>query len=778
MKRINLINSFCLKFRLMLLLMILTLFGTHIKIFGQQTNTRGIDIPDLKSNFQSPPAKYRMLQITHNTNNDGTLDSLKKYGYGGVVSNVGFDNYLQSETEWTKFKEYLAKCKVLGLNFWIYDEHGYPSGKAGNLTLKDHPEYETIGVLCAHTESKGKITHTFPSGERYTDEPIYICAAPVEKGLYDFSRKVELTSLWRKGKNTIEWQSPDTNKWGVLSFHVKRMYEGTHIETNVSDRNQYINIIDKDAVRRFISLTHEAYKQQIPSELKNYVHAFFTDEPSLMTSYLKDDESLLPAIPWSRTFRKEFIDLYQYDIVQMLPYLFEDGGCETVYRRLDFWSLVARLVEENYYGQIQTWCNANGPASSGHALLEESLYWHAVYEGNLFRNLRKMDLPALDMLTSDPIGLVHSTQIPVPKFVSSVAHLSGRNEVMSETSAHQEHAIKQPVTFEMRLATIGYEFALGLTTVTSYYSYNEFSDAERKIFNNYIGRLGLLLTKGKHVADIAIYYPIQSLWGNLTPTKKTTWEPPDAKRTEIEPDDIQRNNNLYLTNHIIPYRNDLPEAQRVDAALGEVSKTLLSNQLDFDFIDDQAIIESNINQSAMHLFGETFKTLVLPETSILPLATYQKIADFVNNGGQLIILGHLPQTGMNPTETSSITSISKQLAKSNRVIVVKSLSEIVSAIKKDSPSDINLNEPCNEIFYNHHKYNSSEIYFIINLSDKPVEREISFRAVGKTEKLDPLSGDIQSIKGETAKNKTIIPIKLNPFESVIYVFAETKMQSF
>ena len=770
MKSINRNKSLCIKFRPMIYILMLVFFGTQIQIFGQANVTGRINIRYLKSNFESPPANYRMLQITHNTKNDSTLDSFKKYGYGGVVSNVGFDNYLQSETEWDTFEQYLARCKELGMNFWIYDEHGYPSGKAGKLTLKDHPEYETIGVLCDRTEGKGKITHTFPSGERYTDEPIYICAAPVNKGLYDFPRKVELTSQWRKGKNTIEWQSPDTSEWGVLSFHVKRMYEGTHIVANVSDSNQYINIIDKDAVGRFISLTHEAYKQRIPSELKNYVHAFFTDEPSLMTSYLHDDKSVLPAIPWSRTFRKEFMDLYHYDIVQMLPYLFEDGGNETVYRRLDYWSLVARLVEENYYGQIQAWCNANGPASSGHALLEESLYWHAVYEGNLFRNLRKMDLPALDMLTSDPIGLAHSNQIPVPKFVSSVAHLSGRNEVMSETSAHYENSMKLPVTFEMRMATVGYEFALGLTTVTSYYGYKEFSDAEREIFNNYIGRLGLLLSKGKHVADIAVYYPIQSLWGNLTPTKKTTWEPPDAKRTEIVPDDVQRNNNLYLTNHIISYRSDLPEAQRVDAALGEVSKALLSKQLDFDFIDDQAIIESQISERAFNLFGESFKTLILPETSILPLSTYQKIADFVNTGGQLIVLGQLPQTGMNPTETSSIAVINKQLSKSGHVLVVKSLSEIVSSIKKHNATDISLNEPSNELFYNHRTDDNNDIYFLINLSDRPVEREISFRAVGKIEKWDPLSGEIKPVNGKPIKNKIIITSKLDPLESVIYVF--------
>jgi len=761
-----------LKFSIFQILLLLYFSWSTQVLNAQEVNhlKNKIEIDFLKNNFQNPPAKYRMLQITHNTKMDGMLDSLQKYGYGGVVSNVGFDNYLQCEDEWDKFGEYLARCKNLGMNFWIYDEHGYPSGKAGRLTLEGHPEFETIGVLCARTEGKGTLLHHLPQGERYLPEPLYICAAPVEKGLYDFSKKVDLTPLWKKESKTIEWSAPDNKEWGVLSFHIKRMYEGTHIVTNISDSNPYINIIDKDAVARFISLTHEAYKQRIPLELKNYVHAFFTDEPSLMTSYLHDDKTLLPAIPWSRAFRKEFLDKYNYDIVPMLPYLFEDGGNETVYKRLDFWSLVSKLVEENYYGQIQNWCNANGPASSGHALLEESLYWHAVYEGNLYRNLRRMDLPALDMLTSDPVGLAHSNQIPVPKFVSSVAHLSGRSEIMSETSAHQENAIKQPVSFEMRLATVGYQFALGLTTVTSYYKYDEFSDAERTIFNSYIGRLSMMLSKGKHVADVAVYYPIQSMWGNLTPTKKNTWEPPEAKRTESVPEDILRNNHLYLTNHIIPYRADLPEAQRVDASLGEVSKTLLSNQLDFDFIDDQAIIESKIKKGTMQLIGEKFSILILPETSIIPLQTYQKIEDFLKSGGYLIALGQLPKTGLNPTETNSVVRISQQLSKSSRVQIVKNLTEIATSVKKQSLPDIKLNEPFNELFYNHRSDGKSDIYFLINLSDKPVEREVSFRAMGNIEKWNPLSGEIIRVKGKSIKNITTITTSLKPMEGVIYVF--------
>lgn len=756
-----------MKYTLLLLSLVLT-----SGLFAQADpgKDKNIDLPVLQKQFADPPARYRMLQMTHQPNMDGLLDSLKKYGYGGVVSNVGFTNYLQDESEWQLFLSYMRRCKELGMDFWLYDEKGYPSGKAGGLTLKDNPAYETMGVVCTRTEGKGTLTHNMPSGPRYDSVPLYACAAPVKNGLYDFSQQVDLTSLARKNLHRLVWTAPDKGDWGILVFHTRRMYEGTHIVTNVSDTNPYINIIDRAAVSRFISLTHNEYKKRAPEEMAGYIHAVFTDEPSLLTSYLKDDERILPAIPWSHSFRDKFKEVYGYDVVPVLPFLFEDGGKETVYRRLDFWSFVASLIEENYYGQIQTWCRANGPAASGHALLEEDLYWHTVYEGNLYRDLRRMDLPGMDMLTSDPIALAHSTQIPVPKFISSVTHMTQKWENMSETSSYYQGTTNIPVTFKMRLATIGYQYVTGLTRVTSYYGYNDFSDTERKIFNDYIGRVGLLLTQGKHVADVAVYYPIQTMWGSLTPTRKTTWEPPDARRTENTPQYV-KSEGLYLTSHIIPYSAGLPDAPRVDAAFGEVSRELLAGQADFDYLDDQAITESMIMDNRLKVAGESFGCLVLPETRIIPLATYQKIADFVEKGGKLIVFGKFPELGMTPGETSRVTGLSDKLRKSGNVKLVTAMPAIMPAVKTAVGSDVSLDSPCRELFYNHRASENTDIYYLINLSDQPVDREVTFRSTGKTESWDPMTGSVKQVPGTVQHDKkSTLKIHLEGLEATIILF--------
>jgi hypothetical protein len=753
-----------------LLFFLVISLGAETYAQDDQGKDNKIDLTTLQPQFVDPPVKYRMLQITHQPKMDGILDSLKKYGYGGVVSNVGFTNYLQDESEWQLFLSYMRRCRELGMDFWLYDEKGYPSGKAGGLTLKDNPEYETMGVVCTRAEGMGTIALIMPSGPRYDSIPLFACAAPVKNGLYDFSKQVDLTAIARKNLHKLNWTAPDKGDWGILVFHTRRMYEGTHIVSNISDSNPYINIIDRAAVGRFIAVTHNEYKKRAPEDMAGYIHAVFTDEPSLMTSYLADDESTLPAIPWSRSFKDKFKEVYGYDIVPVLPFLFEDGGKETVYKRLDFWSFVASLIEENYYGQIQKWCRANGPAASGHALLEEDLYWHAVYEGNLYRDLRRMDLPGLDMLTSDPIALAHSTQIPVPKFISSVTHMTQKWENMSETSSHQQRSANIPVSFNMRLATVGYQYALGLTRVTSYYGYNEFSDAERRAFNDYIGRLGLVLTQGKHVADVAVYYPIQTMWGSLTPTRKTTWEPPDARRTEITPQYI-KSEGLYLTSHIIPYSASLPDAPRVDAAFGEVSRELLASQTDFDYLDDQAITESVTMNNKLKVAGESYGCILLPETRIIPLATYQKIADFVEKGGKLVIFGQFPQLGLTPEETNRVISLSDKLKKAPNVNATAMIPGIVPEVKGAVGSDVSLDSPCRELFYNHRGTDLTDIYYLINLSDQPIDREITFRSNGKTESWDPLTGSVKQVSGTLQHDKkTSLKIHLEGFGATIIVF--------
>jgi hypothetical protein len=279
-----------------------------------------------------------------------------------------------------------------------------------------------------------------------------------------------------------------------------------------------------------------------------------------------------------------------------------------------------------------------------------------------------------------------------------------------------------------------------------------------------------MLTQGIHIADVAVYYPIQTMWGSLTPTRKTTWEPPDARRTETTPQYV-KSGELYLTSHIIPYSKDLPDAPRVDAAFGEVSGELLAGQADFDYLDDQAIMESMIMNKKLKAAGESFGCLLLPETRIIPLATYRKIADFVEKGGKLVVFGQFPQLGLTPEETKKVISLSDKLKKSPNVNATAMVSGIVPEVKGAVGSDVLLDSPCRELFYNHRGSDLTDIYYLVNLSDQPLDREVTFRSTGSPESWNPLTGLVQPLTGTSQHDKaTSIKIHLDGFEATLILF--------
>ncbi len=703
--------------------------------------------PTMKDQFLNPPDAYRMLQIIHGNFHyppvgdtiEAMAERLKENGYGGVVANVSFDDYLESEEHWATFLKALDVYREKGMTFWLYDEKGYPSGKAGGLTLRGHPEFECKGIIASRIEGEGTLRIELPRNERIDGPPLLVIAAPVVDGRYDLSRQVDLTDKVIDGAVAFETKG---GPWGLMAFQVKRMYEGTHIEANYSDTLPYVDIMDRDAIARFIEVTHEAYRKRCSPEAWDAIAAIFTDEPSLMVAYLKEREGLLPVVPWSRHFRDYFRTRFDYDIVAELPKLFVDAGETTVYRRLDFWRAVAELVEENYYGQIQAWCRANGIDASGHGLIEESIYHHALFEGDHYRNLRRMDVPGIDMLSSNPTELARSRQIPVPKFVSSVTHMIGRWENQSETSSHVQRVRKLPCSYEQRLATINFQYVLGLTRITSYYRFDEFDDEQRVEFNNHIARLGYMLTQGRHIADIGVYYPIQSVWGELTPTGELTWKPPVGER-------VQRVNNHF----------------------GHVSQELLANQRDFDYLDDEAILEAEVRDGALHLQGEAFRCVVLPEAWVMPLETLQQLADLVEAGGGIVALGGLPEKGMNPEETEGVVALSKQLAASDRVIEIRDVPGVAEAVGKLVPADLFLRNPCRDLFYCHRKLDGKDIYFLANLAEETVQTYAVFRTQGKTaQRWEPRTGIIRDMTEVMSDDETLIcPVMLDPLEGVFVV---------
>ena len=399
---------------------------------------------------------------------DAQLSRLAAAGNGGIVTNVGFQDYLVSARQWDILRYGLRRACAAGHRIWLYDEKGYPSGTAGGLVSRAFPEYAALGLACysASVEGPVEITLPLPASCRRC---IGVCATQ-DPDIATPERIVDLQACLDEW-DTLGWEVPE-GTWTVLYFAERISYEGTHAQQNVSAFKQYINVLEPEAVRAFLRVTHEAYARELPPEVWDRVEAIFTDEPSLMTHYLPAlperfwgkvpvvDAPVFtdrpPMVPWTQTFLTAFGEAKGYDLRPHLYALFyseEDEACRV---RMDYYDVVTRLYVDAFFRQIRAWCRAHGIASSGHVLLEENILDHVPFQGSLFAAIREMDLPGIDMLNSNPREMLHGGSFMGKSFmaakqVASAAHLIDAPRVHSECSDWEQQNVGQFASLAERI---------------------------------------------------------------------------------------------------------------------------------------------------------------------------------------------------------------------------------------------------------------------------------------------------------------------------------------
>lgn len=679
--------------------------------------------------FTHPPADARILKIIHPwpdapTARDQLIDHLQTQGFGGVVCNVSFDRYLQSDPHWDTFVHAVKAAKQAGFALWLYDERGYPSGNAGGLTLRDHPEWEARGLLATDLTVTDRATAQLelPPGQLHLAR-----AFPLTGKHLDLAHAVDLQPHIQNRR--LVWPAPE-GRWKILVITEDRLFDGTHADGNLHEKIPYPNLLLAEPTRRFVELTYGGYARHLGQNLGTFFEATFTDEPSLMSLFLKP----MPwrPIPWSKSFPAEFRTRRGYDLIpESLPALFADVGPTTARLRHDFWLTIGELVARNYFGQIQDRCRTLGVPSGGHLLAEEGLVGHVPLYGDLFRCIRHLDAPSIDCLTSVP------AEVPwfIARLLASAAELEGRTLVMSETSDHSQ--VYRPagdnrplrVVSEAEIRGTAHRLAVaGINVFTSYYSFRDLPNEALRRLNTEIGRVCTAIRGGHQVADIAILYPIESVWTRFVPSRHWTREAAAAARIE----------NLYRT-----------------AAEG-----LFAATRDFTFIDSRALTECRVEPATLVHGPSRWRIVVLPGVDTLPLAAWERLADFTRQGGVVIALGELPRhtetefpspraqaiaTDIFGTSNPATASTRLQTNGSNGAGIFLAagaaglLPQIINGLLEP---DVKLSPdtPKSPLRATHRRIDHHEVYLLVNDGAEPWSGPVQFAALGPGLAWNPATG--------------------------------------
>lgn len=567
----------------------------------------------------TPSAAHLPLKIIHNfpyASND-TIERKKQVvtdylqyimarGFGGVVSNVCTRDYLCDEHEWGVFAHLADECERLGLRLWIYDEDGYPSGGAGGLTLAENPAFEAQGVVMVKEPIAAGETITIPLPQGHTAflfAGVYLCDddGNILPSQNDGKYIAIYTADCQKDPSSVTLQNPLPYNCMACAFVQKRLYEGTHSVHNVFEARRYIDVTNPDAVAAFLRNTYDQYFAHVPEHMEagaaritpqiGQIEAFFTDEPSLMGCYINkglipsrikdpfDEEMpLYPILTYGKNVANAFASTYGYDLFRHLIYIFMGDTPFAQKVRQDYYTLLSNLYENAFFAQISNWCYAHNISFSGHLLLEDNLKYHTVFEGNFFNLLRHMHFPGIDMLHSIPSEVRKFAF--TPKLVSSVAHAYDRPHVMSEVSAHAQGG---KVTHNEMYASLCAQYALGVDIFTYYYSENFMEPETYTRYNHALGRIDAIMT-GQHIADVLLYYPIDTMRRHHKPSADQY-----GAYTQAEKD--------------------------CEAHLFAIMDTLLDNQIDFDFVDNQVLSQMSVDGIGRMVSApqnEVYHLLILP----------------------------------------------------------------------------------------------------------------------------------------------------------------------
>ncbi len=698
--------------------------------------------------FAESPEQSRILKIIHGWPDqpeaqDALIKRLKGEGFGGVVCNVSSDRYLENDAKWEAFARAVSEARKAGMALWLYDERGYPSGNAGGLVLQTHPEWEARGLLIANQEcDAGPVELAVPPGR-----PFLTAAFPTHDGQLDLRGKIDLSAQVAGGK--LKWQAP-AGHWHVMAVTENVLYEGTHAEGNYAQKMPYINLLQPEPTARFIEVTHQRYADKLGPDLSRYFEATFTDEPSLMSCFLRP----MPyrPLPWAPNLPVEFKRRRGYALdATVVPSLIADTGPACAKHRYDFWLTVGELVSENYFGQIQTWCRRHNVSSGGHLLMEEGLVAHVPFYGDFFRCARRLDAPSIDCLTSLP------PEVPwyIARLLASASELERRPIVMCETSDHGQvyrpagdKRPKRIVTEAEIRGTCNRLIVAGINRITSYYSFGGLDSTQLRRLNEWVGACCASLRGGHQVADIALLYPVESLWTKFTPARH--------------------------------WANEAPAASRIENVYRAAMESLFAAQREFTIVDSRTLAEAKVDHGTLVHGPLRWRVVVLPGVDTLPWAAWQNLARFARGGGVVIALGARPANTEAEFPSPRVATLAEKMfgpsaptsgpAMKGGVgggLFLPQGSEGLLPLMLNGvlDPDVRVSGLDSPLRSTHRHIDGKDVYFVINDSPKLWSGPVRFSAAGQGEVWDPASGRLVQ---ET--DSSMAELSLEPYGAALVRF--------
>lgn len=639
--------------------------------------------------------------------------------------------YLSAEY-FNRYAEAIAVAKAKGAHLSVYDEYGFPSGSMGAINgngvqrfRQNHPGH-TLKRLDKY-EYAATAGSTFT--RRFTQAGTVMAVVAMDK---DTKEVLPLGQNLSEDK-TLTWDVPAEGKWTVMLFLC------------VEDGDPNVDYLSSESVRLFVEDTHEQYYRHFPEAFGTTITSTFFDEPTLYRA---------GGRVWTETFNERFEQLHGCSPETFYPALWYDLGERTPAIRNMLFGTRATMYAEGFMKTIADWAEAHGIASTGHQDQEEVVNPVSV-AGDLMLDGKYMTMPGIDKIGGNrPAEHFY-------KVVSSSANNWDKTLVMSETFGDMGNI---PMETMYRIAIEQYTKGVNhLIPHAAWYNtgsvaflpelswrnplYRDYLPA----FNRFLSRLNYILARpARHVADIAVIYPIQTLQAGH-----------------------------YLDGPKGYYQGgvDVPGTDY------DVVSRILTDELCTDFtylhpevIDDRCtVLPEGRLQMQNKVNTETFSVIVLPGMKAISLSNMQKVYEAWKAGARVIFTTQKPSqcADLKGTDGDIRRMVDEMLsAQTNAARFVATPSEAsLRAALSDVQRDVTFSggsHPCN---YIHKVMDGHHIYYFGNITGSRTTNVITLRQpLGACSWLDPHTGAVTPAELSPAEDGCMkADLTLRPSKSMFLV---------
>ena len=672
------------------------------------------------------------------------LGELRDKGMQGVIlhGRYGLEVPYIGETYLDRIALAVREAKRLGLTAWIYDEMNWPSGTADKRVLKERPDLAQRYIECISFTIRGPWFMCLTGEDsRYLDfeksDPVAAFA------IGEDGRVIDLTSNLSFRK-VMPWEVPP-GEWRLCYVVEKRA-------------DYYIDALDPEATREFLRVGYQPYADVVGDAFADDVVGFYSDEPAMHYFLSAADNSVLP---WTKHMFRRFAERNGYDLRPRLPDLFFDVSSDSTKVRHDFFTTLTDFYTDAYYRQIHEWCCERGVTFVAHLLYEEWLRRVVRVEGNLFKHYANMDVVGVDHL----YPMIGTRQAPdqhvAIKVASSAAHHFGSERLICESFG----GIFMDATMQRMKWIADWEFVLGVNVLNPHGFHYTLEGARKRDwppsmfyqypwwrhyghFSDYMSRLSETLTGGRHVAKVAVIYPINAMFAEYLPQGAT------------------------------------PAQEAIESGFNTLTDVLLRLHHDFDFLDEDVLADAPIDDERLRVGDETYELVLVPPMTHLKASSVDALERFAAAGGATVGVSIAPDRALGPDGLTSIRDRMRALFEGERGAFVEGdATELVrdaheggsrlrdaldGAIRSliDPPVTIENDE----LFALHRRKDDRDVVFVINPTLEAQRARVSLAGDVQPVLLDPTDGAERSV-GPVASDdgRTAFDLALPPVGSTFVV---------